>query len=346
MAQTNRWQQRARNAWCGLALAAALSPAAAGDAERWHTLFFRAPPPPATLDVARAGVVAKRLGTSVLVEARDPAWLQRAQEAEALIAPVAAASREQFKATMEAFNKDPYAARLAQGLEKATDEALRAMQRGERQPIRSDDPEVAKMLRELDKPPDPARLSPISAFVLERQRAQPNAGTFRRQFHEHRRRFARLHAELDAAPAGDANVMADRVQRHQALAQQQLQEATAMHGAARDALAPAVEKMAALATQAEQRGASAAERSQAYQWLKGVIEGLDAMARTTLEDVGFWAAVQPVTGAADAPRPTYRLSLVPDADLQADGVLPPMFVPYPRGRLSMSWPPPGASAPR
>lgn len=335
-----------RNAWCGFAVAAALTPAAAGDAASWHTLFINAPPPPATLDSARAGIVARRLGTSVLVEARDPAWSQRAQEAEALIAPMAAASREQFKATLEAFNKDPYAVRLAQGLEKATDEALRAMQRGERQPIRSDDLEVNKLLRELDKPPDPARLSPISAFVEERARAQPNAGTFRRQFHEHRRRFARLHAELDAAPPGDAAKMADRVQRHHVLAQQQLQEAVAMYGAARDALAPAVERMAALATQAEQRGASPAERTQAYQWLKGVIEGLDAMARTTIEDVGFWAAVQPAAGAADALRPTYRLSLAPDIDLQADGVLPPMFVPYPRGRLAATWPPPMVSTPR
>lgn len=346
MRQTNRWQQMARNAWCGLAVAAVLTPAAAGDAERWHALFIHAPPPPATLDNARAGIVARPIGGSVIVEARDPAWSQRAQEAEALIAPMAAASREQFKATMEAFNKDPYAARLAKGLEKATDEALRAMQRGERPQIRSDDPEVAKLLRELDKPPDPARLSPISAFVLERQRVQPNAGTFRRQFHDHRRRFARLHAELDAAPAANASVMADRVQRHQALAQQQLHEAVAMYSAARDALAPAVEKMAALATQAEQRGTSPAERTQAYQWLKGVIEGLDAMARTTLEDVGFWAAVQPAAGAADAPRPTYRLSLAPDVDLMADGVLPPMFVPYPRGRLAATWPAPMASAPR
>lgn len=346
MTQTNRWRQFGRNALCGLAVAAALTPAAASDAERWRSLFAHAPPPPATTEHARAGIVVRRIGTSVIVEARDPTWPQRAQEAEALIAPVAAASREQFKATMEAFNRDPHAARLAQGLEKATDEALRAMQRGNPQPIRSDDPEVDKLLRELDKPPDAARLSPISAFVLERQRAQPNASTFRRQFHEHRRRFARLHAELDAAPAGDATAMVDRVRRHQALAQQQLDEALAIYGAARDALSPAVEKMTALAAQAEQRGASPAERSQAYQWLKGVIEVFDVMARVTIEDVGFWAAIQPAEGAAEAPRPTYRLSLAPDIDLQADGVLPPMFVPYPRGRLAATWPPSAASASR
>lgn len=340
MSQTNPRWRIGRAALCGLVALAAAIPAAAGDAERWRTLFINAPPPPATLEEARSRVVARRIGTSVLVEARDPAWTQRAHEAEALIAPMAAASREQFKATLEAFNKDPYAARLAQGLEKATDEALRAMQRGERQPIRSNDPEVNKLLRELDKPLDPARLSPISAFVQELARAQPNAGTFRRQFHEHRRRFARLHAELDAVPAGDATVMADRVQRHHALAQQQLQEAVAMYGAARDTLAPAVEKMAALATQAEQRDAPPAERTQAYQWLKGVIEGLDALARTTIEDVGFWAAVQPGVGAAGAPRSTYVLSLAPDVDLQADGVLPPMLVPYPPGRLAATWPPP------
>jgi hypothetical protein len=346
MTQIRSWWQVGRDALCGLAVAAALAPATAGDAERWRMLFVSAPPPPATLDDARSRVVARRFGTAVVVEARDPAWSQRAQEAEALIAPVTAASSEQFKATMEQFNKDPYAARLAHGLEKALDDAVGSMQRGERKPIRSDDPEVGKLLRELDKPPDPARLSPISAFLLERQRAQPNANTFRRQFHEHRRRFARLHAELDAATAGDAAVATERVRRHQALAQQQLQEAVSLYGAARDALAPAVEKMTELATQAEQRGASAGERSQAYQWLKGVIEGLDAMARTTIEDVGFWAAVQPAAGGAGASRPTYLLSLAPDIDLQADGVQPPMLVPYPRGRLATPWPPPTASAPR
>ena len=70
------------------------------------------------------------------------------------------------------------------------------------------------------------------------------------------------------------------------------------------------------------------------------------MARTTIEDVGFWAAVQTGEGPASAPRPTYVLSLAPDIDLQGDGVLPPMRVPYPRGRLAPTWPPPAASSPR
>jgi hypothetical protein len=334
----------------GLAVLAATSgvtPAAADDAERWRALFVTAPAAPATLDEARSRIVARRLDGAVVVQASDPAWPLRALQAQALIAPVSAASAEQFKATMERFNQDPQAARLVQGMDKALADAERAMRRGEHGPIRSQDPAVDQMLRDLDKPPDLSRMSPIAAYALERGRAQPNASTFRQQFHEQRRRFARLHAELDAAAPGDAAAMAERVRRHQQLAQQQLQEAASLHGAARDALQPAVEKMAMLATQAEQRGAAAGERAQAYQWLKGIIEGLDAMVRTTIEDVGFWAAVQPAADAAIPARPAYVLSLAPDVDLHGDGVLPPTIVPYPRGRIAAAWPPPAAaSAPR
>lgn len=346
MTRIRSWVKVGRNAVCGLAVAAALTPAAAGDAEEWRLLFVSVPPPPTTIESARANIIARRLGTSLMVEASDPAWQQRAQEIQALITPVAAASTEQFKATIERFNKDPEAARLASGLEKAMDDALGSMQRGERKPIRSDDPQVDMLLRDLDRPPDPARLGPIAAFLLEHQRAQPNGNTFRRQFHEQRRRFARMHAELDAATAGDASGVAARVQRHQDLARQQLQEVVSQYAAARDALSPAVERMVELATQAEQRSASAGERSPAYHWLKAVVETLDSMVRTTIEDVGFWAAVQPAAGAAGAPMPTYVMSLAPDIDLRADGVLPPMLVPYPRGRLSLSRPPPTPLKPR
>jgi hypothetical protein len=344
MTVVHSWWKVGRNAVCGLAVTAVLTPAAAGDAERWRLLFVNAPPPPTSLESARSRIVARRVGDAVVVEDSDPAWQRRAQEAQALITPVAAASAEQFKAAIERFNKDPEAARLANGLEKAIDDAVRSMQRGERSAIRSDDPDVDKLLRDPDKPPDPARLSPISAFLLEHQRAQPNGNTFRRQFHEQRRRFARMHAELDAAPVGDAGGVAARVQRHRDLAQQQLREAVSQYAAARDALSPAVERMVELATQAEQRVATAGERSPAYHWLKAVTEALDSMVRTTIEDVGFWAAVQPAAGSA--PLPTYVLSLAPEIDLHADGVLPPLIVPYPRGRLSAARPPPASSAPR
>jgi hypothetical protein len=335
----------ARAAFLGLVVGVTGASAAEGDARVWQAWFSDAPALPATPDEARSAVVAHRFGDNVVVEAADPAWRQRALQAEALIAPVSAAAAAQFKATMERFNNDPAAARMAQGLEKALDDAERAMRRGERPVLRSADPQVRQLLADLEKPPDPSRLSPISAFLQERRQSQSKAVPWTRQFHDHRRHHARSHADLDKAPAGDAAAMAERVRLHQALARQQLQEARDLHAEARAALRPAVERLTELTIEAEQRGASAAERSQAYQWLKGIIEMLDGFARTTLEDVGFWAAVVPSTATAGPMRPTYRLALVPDVDLQPDGALPPMAVPYPRNRLPAPWPP-TASMPR
>lgn len=317
--------------------------ARAGDAQRWQALFDAAPRLPAAL--ADAQVVVRRAHDGLMVDARDPVWRQRALEADAMLVPVSAASAQQFKATMEAFNNDPNAARMAKGLEQVMDDAMRAMQRGERPTLQSKDPQVNQLLRDADKPPSTEGLPPIAALRLESQRLQPNGQTFRRQLHEQRRLFARQHAELDAQPAADRAARRERVEHHRRLAQHQLQEAAALQNAALDALRPLVQKMSALAQQAEDRGASAAERVQAYSWLKGQIDLVDAIARTTIEDVGFWALVQPTDDAVGAAGPAYLVPALADVNLQADGRPLPMALHYPRGRIPTPWPP-AASAPR
>lgn len=322
---------------------AATLPVHASDALRWQAMFDAAPGLPAA--AAQAQVTVRRFHGGLVVEASDPVWRQRALDAEALLAPMSAASAQQFKATMEAFNNSPHAQRMAKGMEQVMDDALRAMQRGERPALRSSDPDVDRLLRDAEKPPSTDRLPPIAAHRLESQRIQPNAQTFRRQWADQRRGFAQQHAALDVQPEADPAARRDRLERHRQLAQQQLDAGAALRAAAIDALRPSVQKMTALAQQAEARGASAAERVQAYSWLKGQIELIDAIARATIEDVGFWSLVQPADDAAGAAAPRILSVASTDVELPFDGRTTPMAPHYPRGRLPAPWPP-AASMPR
>ncbi|MFO1218825.1 MAG: hypothetical protein U1E89_10680 [Burkholderiaceae bacterium] len=340
------------HAWTGFGRALLLAGAAmtaatavrAGDADQWRNLIVQAPALPATVAEARASVAVRRVEQGLIVTPADPAWQQRAQAAQALLAPVAAASARQIQGNLAAMENDPGLARLAKGLEAATADAERAMRRGERPVLRSSDPQVAQLLKDIDRPIDPASLPPIAAYRIESMRMQPSASGLRRQLFEQRRAYARQHAELDAAPALTPNARMTLVQRHQQLAQQQLNEGRALLASAREALAPRVEKMAALAREAEARGASPAERAQAYQWFNGVLRLVDDLATETLEDVGFWAAVEPARAGGGGVS-AYVLAAAPDVDLLADGVLTPRVVPYPRGRVWVPAPPPGAGLP-
>jgi hypothetical protein len=328
----------------GAITAAALTlPVHASDALQWQALFDTAPRLPAT--VAQVQVTTRTAHGGLVVEASDPVWRQRAVEAEALLAPVSAVSAQQLKATLEAFNNSPHAARMAKGMEQALDDAMGAMQRGERPTLRSGDPDVDQLLRDAEKPLSADRLPAIAAHRLESQRVQPNAQTFRRRWVEQRRGFAQQHAVLDTQGAADPAAQRERAERHRQLAQQQLNAAAALQAAAIDALRPSVQKMAALAQQAEARGASAAERVQAYSWLKGQIDLIDAIARATIEDVGFWSLVRPADAAAGAAGPVSLIAASTDVALPFDGRMMPMAPHYPRGRLPAPWPP-AASTPR
>jgi hypothetical protein len=312
--------------------AACVSPAHAADSASWLQLVTTAPPPAASLEDARAGVRAQRQGAALAVTAADPRWRQRAQAAEALIAPMAAATAAEFRSAMQRFNADPQAARWVDGLGKALDDAERAARRGEHGPIRSPDPQVQRLLEDVDKPVAPGRVGPIGTFLGEHRRAQPNVNTLRQRQFELRHRFARLHAAEDATASSDTN---GRWSRHQHLARQQLVQAQALHADARAVLLPAAQSLAVLAGEAEQRGAPAGERMQAYQWFKAAAELLDTIARTAIEDAGFWAQVQPVPAE---PASACGWPQAPDLDLRCDGVLPPQGVPYPRGRVAATSP--------
>lgn len=322
----------ASHAVCALACTAAAA-ATAQDAGRWLALLASAPPPPASLPEARERIAVHRLGDRVVVEASDAALAQRRRDADALRAPPTAAAAAQIKATFDAIEKDPQTARLANRVKEALDDSERVLLRGERRAVESSDPEVASLLREMQKPRDLSSLSPIARFRLEQMRARPGVNGLKLQLIEQRRRYAQGHAEVDVAPAADAAARRERVQRHQALAQQQLEQARTLHAAARDALRPAIEHMVLLAAEAERRGASPIERTEAYAWLHSVFGLFDSIARATTEDVGFWAAVRPAD-AADPRRSGYVLAPAPEVDLRADGTLPPQRVPYPAGRVS------------
>ena len=313
---------------CALTWLACLSPAQAADSASWLQLVATAPPPASTLEDARTGIRAQRQGAVLVVTAADPQWRQRTQVAEALLAPVAAATAAEFKSAMQRFNADPQAARWADGLGKALDDAERAARRGEHGPIRSSDPQVQRLLDDADKPVPPGRAGPIAAFLSEQRQARPNLNTLRQRQFELRLRFARLHAAEDAAASADPG---GRVRRHQELALLQLLEAQSLHADARAVLLPAAQQLAVLTGDAEQRSAPAGQRMQAYQWFKAAAELLDTVARTAIEDAGFWAQVQP--GPPGQGRPC-AWPEAPDLDLRCDGLLPPQGVPYPRGRLA------------
>lgn len=330
--QTVLFRRFARRASCALVCAAAWS-ASAQDAERWLALLASAPPLPTTLAEARERIAVRRLGGQVVVEMRDAALEQHRRDADALRAPATAAAATQTRATLGAIEKDPEMARLAEEMSQALDENERSLNRGERRPIPSSDSGVASLLRDRQSALDLSRLSPIARFRLEQMRASSDASSFRRRLHEQRRRHAQLHAAIDDTPAVDVVARRDRVQRHQALAQRQLDEARVLYAAARDALRPAIGHMVKLAAEAERRGASPFERGEAYAWLHSVSGLFDAIVRSSTEDVGFWAAVRPAD-AADARRSGYVLGPAPEVDLRADGTLPPPRAPYPGGRLS------------
>ena len=118
--------------------------------------------------------------------------------------------------------------------------------------------------------------SEIATFRAELQRTQPRASRFYQRLFELQRRYGQLHADLDrgalprvaaeratGAAGGIVAAARELVELHQALAQQQLTEGSALFSEARAALTPVFDRMARMALDAERRDASVTERVQA-----------------------------------------------------------------------------------
>jgi hypothetical protein len=199
--------------------------------------------------------------------------------------------------------------------------------------------------RDAQAPP----LSDIAAFRLEAQRMQPRSA--HQRLFDQQRRYAQQHAQADREAmarldGADATALARAlVERHRALAEQQLADATVIFSQARDTIGPRFQRMAELARAAELRNASAVERVQAYALFKAYAELLLTLQRETLKDVGFWAGIRARTLLPGAPggsaRTLYESALAPDVELHGNGEQTTAGPHYPSGRAMVVGLPPG-----
>jgi hypothetical protein len=324
------------------------------DSERWQALFAAIPPLPADAAAAVSKISTSVVDGRVRIGIADPGLRSLQRDVDELFAPPSQQSAAQFQQRLKEINDDPGMQRLARKL----DDAMRPATREGKPPTRE---EMRKMQTEVEKllgpcattragcPPPPQ--SEIAAYRLELMRQQPRSGQLYQQLFDMRRRFAQQHAEADRAAlarigeADAASVARELVERHHALARQQLAETTTLHAQARDTLGPRLQRMAELTRAAEGRNASVGERVQGYSVLKGYIELLLTLQRETLQDVGFWAGVRPRSLPANALN-TGRVSLyeligAPEVELSGNGVLPTAGPYYPEGRAIVVDLPPG-----
>jgi hypothetical protein len=307
-----------------IALIGSSAAVAAGDGTRWWALFEQLPALPATAAQAVPMIAAQPPRTEGLAFAQvrigvADARLRAAQQAiDDLHEPLRQASAEQFRRTLQRANDDTAFNEMARKIERAwVPDPTRPDGLPSAASQREWLKEIERTLGPLPEPPARAASAPPRP---------PNAGPFLQRLADEQRRFATLHAQADrdaAAARGPAAVA-----QHHALAQQQLDSAAAMWHEARNTLAPRIRELTTQLDQAEQRGAPAPERVALASTLKAHLEALLTIQRETVQDVGFWAATQPVPGAPAR----YELSLAPGFDLRADGKLPFGLPHYPGGR--------------
>jgi hypothetical protein len=335
----------------GLLLCTVQGAAAAGEAERWQALFAAVPALPATpleasQKISARTVQSEGLGiTQLRIEVADAGLRALQQQVDQLFAPTSQTVARQIRRNMEAAEKDPALAEMARRIDQAW----------QPDPAHPDKPPTLEEMRRFNREIEavlgpmsaaasaaPAPRSEIAAYRLELQRATPRAGQFMQRLSDQQRQYARQHAQADReaiAQLNGANVPATAralLARHDALAQQQLADATAILQEARETLAPRVKRMAELARAAEQRDAPPGERNNAYAVLKSYVEFLLTLQRETLQDVGFWGGIR-VAAALPAPaqagtRSLYAHALAPGFELRANGELPLSLPYYPIGR--------------
>jgi hypothetical protein len=327
--------------------------ARAGETDRWQALFAAVPALPEAPAGALAKIAGHRVDGRIRVEVADATLRTLQRDVDELYETTARGSSAQVQRRLAEVNQDPELARLGGRI----DEVL-GLEHPTGKPPAAD--ELKKLNQELepligsgatsrDAPPVP--MSAIASYRLELQRTPPHPAQLYQRLFEQQRRYAQQHAQADrdamARRAGPAAAALARalVERHQALARQQLADATAMYSEARDTFRPRFERMAQLARAAESRNASPAERVQAYALFKAYVEMLLTLERETLQDVGFWAGIRarPVLTEipTDSAQSLYEHVLAPDIELHGDGELATAGPHYPGGRAIVVGLPPG-----
>jgi hypothetical protein len=336
-------------------IAAAAAAHAADEAARWQALWARLPPLPAHASEAARAISARPLRSEGLgyvqlrVDIDDERLKSLQRDIDALFDLTAKAHAAQVQRAIDAVNRDPQLGELARKMSEAwKPDPARPDAMPSLEQMRQLDREVERVLGPMPTPASAAQEraanSEIAAYKLELQRATPRAGQFMQRLADQQRGYLRQHAAVDRdavaqrAAGADAALLARTVvARHQALAQQQLADANAIHDEARAALGPRVQRYIELAQAAEQRGVPAPQRHEAYAAIKSYIELLLTLQRETLLDVGFWAGVRP----AAQPAALYEHALAPGFDLRANGEPLLSTTYYPAGRAIMLDRPPG-----
>jgi hypothetical protein len=324
------------------------------ETERWQALFAAIPDLPATAAETIAKIRAQPVDGKVRIEIADEGLRSLQRNVDDLFEPSSRQSAAQMRQRLKEIDDDPGMKELARKLDQATAPAMREGKPPTREEFRKMKEEVEALLGPCSTThegcPSPP-LGDIATYRMELQRTQPRAAQFQQRLFEQQRRFAQLHADIDRValarqPGADAAALArDTVERHQALARQQLADAQTVYSQARDAVRPRFQRLAELARAAEQRNAPPAERVQAYALFKSYIELLLTLQRETMQDVGFWAGVRVRQGSTKARDANlaglYELSLAPDVALQGNGVPPATGPHYPEARAIVLGLPPG-----
>lgn len=329
----------------------------AGDTERWQALFAAVPPPPTSPADALSRIAVHRVGSQVGIDVTDPTLHKFQRDVDALFQQPSTESAAIIQQRLRAVEDDPKLRKLSREIN-----AVLGLESGASTPPTSEqllalNAEVNRVLGEGATTRDRGPGSEIAAYRLELQRMQPRAGRAYQRLFEQQRRYWQLHADLDraalaqlaaeranGATGGIVATARELVERHHALARQQLVEVGTLFSEARAASAPAFDHMARLALDAERRDAPPTERVQAYALFKAHIEQLLTISRFAVEDVGFWAGVRvPMSPGIATSGPIgslYEFALAPDVDMHASGEAPPGG-PYPSGRERKAVGPPG-----
>lgn len=270
--------------------------AAQSDVGRWANLYASVPPPPASLVEALRGV--RGIGDSYgfRLSVSDLRMLDVKRELELLQSKLWA-PRNQGQARSAVFAGIPLANTPSPGTARTVPLSIRLqiapaateaeiVARAASRPVEATRPKAAAMA---------AYATDLSVQVQEPTQRGLAA------LHAIRARYGTGHWDADQVAKAAlrnrhdvAQLSAELVRTHHALAADELREATVVLLQARAAMAPQVERMAKLAREAEAEGASPSELKQAAVFINERVATLYQLHEQLLYQMGLWAGVQAV----------------------------------------------------
>ena len=319
-------------------LAGAASTAAAqSDIGRWAALYAAVPLPPANLAEALRGVRGSGDSYGFQLKVSDPRMLEVKRELELLQSKLWASTNQgQARPSVVAGAPVTLASPLGSMSIAPATVPVHIL------PIITTETTAGAAPR----PPE-ARTPQVAAMAAYArdsflQQQEPSQMGLATAPHAIRARYGKRHWDADQQAKAAlrnrhdvAQLSAELVRTHHALAADQLREAKVALSQARAAMAPQVERMAKLAREAEAQGASPSELKQAGVFINERVAVLYRLHEQLLHEIGLWAGVQPVKSPnaigdlyvhAHAP----NVAVVPTLAGLYLGVWPYKFPPAPR----------------